>query len=407
MYRLPLKKILITFFLIIQVLPIISANRIDYNEMDLDNPWLCLTAIKNSYPDIASDIFFDEKENDWCITIRNVNFYWAHGRLVQKRNLNRWYKWHPFISYYYETTPPHPRYYTKELINSLKPKNLIAARKAAAFPNYSFYKVVYQGNSRKQIIKQLRAIRFLNKTIWVHKRIVAPLKRVERKIYQASRYDKATRYFLKTKGDCWAFNWRVIADSGKLSNHSWGTAVDILPKHQGRKKIYWYWEAKKNSRWMLIPPNRRWSPPYRVIQAFQSEGFIWGGNWYVWDTMHFEYRPELIYISEFIGSQKARKFVKRKIPNKIKPVEKNTTKDFKPNSKFSSIFQIAEQLSYIQTLTKNYQQKNTEEINFFKKELKAEQRALKEHNKTKDDMAVPESRPDTNNNEQITEDEND
>ncbi|MDD5211432.1 MAG: M15 family metallopeptidase, partial [Sulfuricurvum sp.] len=23
-------------------------------------------------------------------------------------------------------------------------------------------------------------------------------------------------------------------------------------------------------------------------------GFIWGGRWYHYDTMHFEYRPELL-----------------------------------------------------------------------------------------------------------------
>ncbi|NUM57423.1 MAG: M15 family metallopeptidase, partial [Bdellovibrionaceae bacterium] len=26
---------------------------------------------------------------------------------------------------------------------------------------------------------------------------------------------------------------------------------------------------------------------------FESEGFIWGGKWNHYDTMHFEYRPEL------------------------------------------------------------------------------------------------------------------
>ena len=26
----------------------------------------------------------------------------------------------------------------------------------------------------------------------------------------------------------------------------------------------------------------------------EAEGFIWGGRWYHYDTMHFEYRPELL-----------------------------------------------------------------------------------------------------------------
>jgi D-alanyl-D-alanine carboxypeptidase len=27
---------------------------------------------------------------------------------------------------------------------------------------------------------------------------------------------------------------------------------------------------------------------------FEQHGFIWGGKWYHYDTMHFEYRPEII-----------------------------------------------------------------------------------------------------------------
>ena len=30
------------------------------------------------------------------------------------------------------------------------------------------------------------------------------------------------------------------------------------------------------------------------VDAFEAEGFIWGGRWYHFDTMHFEYRPELL-----------------------------------------------------------------------------------------------------------------
>jgi peptidoglycan LD-endopeptidase CwlK len=30
------------------------------------------------------------------------------------------------------------------------------------------------------------------------------------------------------------------------------------------------------------------------VRVFEKHGFIWGGRWYHYDTMHFEYRPELI-----------------------------------------------------------------------------------------------------------------
>ncbi len=34
--------------------------------------------------------------------------------------------------------------------------------------------------------------------------------------------------------------------------------------------------------------------PAEIVAIFEKHGFIWGGRWYHYDTMHFEYRPELI-----------------------------------------------------------------------------------------------------------------
>ena len=34
--------------------------------------------------------------------------------------------------------------------------------------------------------------------------------------------------------------------------------------------------------------------PLEIVEAFEHEGFIWGGQWAHYDTMHFEYRPELL-----------------------------------------------------------------------------------------------------------------
>ena len=45
---------------------------------------------------------------------------------------------------------------------------------------------------------------------------------------------------------------------------------------------------------MLVPLKSRWMPPETVIKIFESEGFIWGGYWIIFDNMHFEYHPELV-----------------------------------------------------------------------------------------------------------------
>jgi hypothetical protein len=81
------------------------------------------------------------------------------------------------------------------------------------------------------------------------------------------------------------FNWRQIAGTQQLSNHSFGIAIDLNPS-QG---AYWRWQPLPR-----LPAYSRLGFPQSVIEIFERHGFIWGGKWYHYDTMHFEYRPELI-----------------------------------------------------------------------------------------------------------------
>ena len=77
------------------------------------------------------------------------------------------------------------------------------------------------------------------------------------------------------------FNERNIAGTDRPSAHSYGIAIDL----NDALSSYWRWE--KSGAWK----NRI---PQAIVDAFEAEGFIWGGRWYHFDTMHFEYRPELL-----------------------------------------------------------------------------------------------------------------
>ena len=35
--------------------------------------------------------------------------------------------------------------------------------------------------------------------------------------------------------------------------------------------------------------------PKEIIRIFEKHGFISGARWYHYDTMHFEFRPDLIH----------------------------------------------------------------------------------------------------------------
>jgi len=87
----------------------------------------------------------------------------------------------------------------------------------------------------------------------------------------------AKRYVYPTAG---TYNCRTVADTGEPSMHSWGAAIDINAAYAD----YWLWPRGKAAN--TIPPE--------IIDLFERHGFIWGGKWSHYDTMHFEYRPELV-----------------------------------------------------------------------------------------------------------------
>ena len=80
------------------------------------------------------------------------------------------------------------------------------------------------------------------------------------------------------------YNCRDIAGSSMRSAHAYGAAIDINTKAAD----YWRWSANPQA---PVWKNRI---PVEIVRLFEQHGFIWGGYWYHFDTMHFEYRPELL-----------------------------------------------------------------------------------------------------------------
>jgi hypothetical protein len=89
------------------------------------------------------------------------------------------------------------------------------------------------------------------------------------------------------------FNWRKIAGTQQLSNHSFATAIDLNPK----KAAYWRWQSPAQ---LENFSRKNW--PSEIIETFERHGFIWGGKWWHFDTMHFEYRPEIIAYAKSVAA---------------------------------------------------------------------------------------------------------
>lgn len=89
-----------------------------------------------------------------------------------------------------------------------------------------------------------------------------------------------TRYLVPSAG---GYHCRMIAGTNQRSMHGYGIAIDLA----SATADYWHWAGGERARYR----NR---VPAAIVAAFERHGFIWGGRWRHFDTMHFEYRPELL-----------------------------------------------------------------------------------------------------------------
>jgi len=255
-----------------------------------------LEAYRRAYPDRIASVSW--QHDDWTIEVNGTLFYWANGRLLPENIRDRWQEYKPYVFYLYPEEAPDPKNYSAERIAELE--RIGSAEHQMNGPDHhnDFRAALYGGGKRAQIEQNLVKVRFLGKTISVHRMIQERVQKIDETIRSLAKTDSDVAQFLKNLGTIGGYNWREIRGTSRISMHSFGLAIDIQPRRLGSKAIYWQWEAERNPRWMLVSQNSRWAPPEAVIKAFEAEGFIWGGKWDLYDQMHFEYRPELHEISK-------------------------------------------------------------------------------------------------------------
>ncbi len=90
-----------------------------------------------------------------------------------------------------------------------------------------------------------------------------------------------TKFLVPSAG---TYACRAIAGTEQSSAHGYGIAIDIAVK----QAHYWRWSKRD----VAGAPVWRNTIPADIVRIFEKHGFIWGGRWSHFDTMHFEYRPE-------------------------------------------------------------------------------------------------------------------
>ena len=150
--------------------------------------------------------------------------------------------------------------------------------------NAAFFERMYGDCRRGETASRLRPVSWMPRT----RQQVLPVTtvndvatRLERVIAALETLpDRFKSYLVPAAG---TFACRAVADTGMPSVHAYGAAIDIAV----RQSDYWMWSRARGD----IPYRNR--IPFEIVELFEAERFIWGGKWYQYDTMHFEYRPEL------------------------------------------------------------------------------------------------------------------
>lgn len=150
--------------------------------------------------------------------------------------------------------------------------------------NTAFFQAMYGECARGGVAPRLRRVTWMPRTrpqplqVTTVNDVAGRLERVIEALEALP--DRVKAYLLPSAG---SFACRGTADAGLPSMHAYGAAIDIATRHAD----YWVWARGRGE----APWRNR--IPFEIVAAFEAERFIWGGKWWHFDTMHFEYRPEL------------------------------------------------------------------------------------------------------------------
>lgn len=148
-----------------------------------------------------------------------------------------------------------------------------------------FYKMY--GNSPAEVEENLVSIQWMPKNVNQTIRVTT-INGIDKKFKTISEEldnlpPEMMKYLQNTAG---TFNWRVIAGTNRQSTHSFGMTIDI------NVALSDYWRNDTPDPKGIYQYKNK--IPLEIVKIFEKHGFIWGGKWYHYDTMHFEYRPELL-----------------------------------------------------------------------------------------------------------------
>jgi len=241
------------------------------------------------------------RDGEWALLMDGEWYYWASGRLLPATLRSEADSYVGIRFYRYEPGPVQMREIDAALEGRLLERT---SQQSDGDPDTrerfnDFLDTLYEIASRNDAERQVRSVEFLGRSTRVHPLLVEPLARVERTILAKAVDHPQVGEFLDGLASVHGYNWRNIAGTVRRSYHSYGIAVDLVPYSYRGEWPYWLWAAQSGvNEWWELPVQSRWQIPQQIVDAFEANGFIWGGKWLFFDNLHFEYRPESMIIAE-------------------------------------------------------------------------------------------------------------
>ncbi len=250
-------------------------------------------ALVQAYPDWVTP---SKDGDDKTLSVGGKEFLWAEGRLLPPEQADHWADYSPQPFYVYQRQVPDVASWSAERVAEAEAR-LADRRSASPKRESSFFDALWEIHNRGTADDAQKRIRFLGLPVTVHKSLESVLARIEARLQAERTQDESLDRFLNNLVRLEGYNWRAIAETQSRSNHAYGAAVDLIPRSYGGKSPYWLWSPQERPGWYRTAWVRRWDPHPAVVKAFEAEGFVWGGKWLLFDTIHFEYRPEILALN--------------------------------------------------------------------------------------------------------------
>ena len=244
------------------------------------------------------------RDGEWMLRVDETWFAWADGRMLPEAERLRAAEFVGLSFYRYPLELPPLAPVDDETAALLRAR----VRENEENPprrNDAFLGLLLRAGDRAETEKRIVRTEVAGFTVYVHEDVAGPLALVSAELWALKASDPGVAAFLRGLVEMNGYNYRFVDGTRTRSFHSYGLAVDLIPRGYGGRHAYWRWAMSKEPDWWAVPYERRWMPPPALVEAFERHGFVWGGKWLFFDTMHFEYRPEVLLLAREAAAEAA------------------------------------------------------------------------------------------------------